>query len=56
MISEFTLSNLKVRKGGLPPLLLVSSVFRKEEGGKQPFLTFEVGRVEWSPATALVGE
>jgi len=22
MISEFTLSNLKVRKGGLPPLLL----------------------------------
>ena len=38
MISEFTLSNLKVRKGGLPPLLLV--------GGKPPFLTFEVGRVE----------
>jgi len=34
MISEFTLSNLKARKGGLPPLLLVSSVFRKEERGQ----------------------
>ena len=43
MISEFTLSNLKVRKGGLPPLLLVSSVFTKKSGGKPPFLTLRLG-------------
>ena len=46
MISEFKLSNLKVRKGGLPPLLLVSSVFTKEERGQTTLPYLEVGRVE----------
>ncbi len=45
MISEFKLSNLKVRKGGLPPLLLVSSVFTKKSGGKPPFLTLRLGEL-----------
>jgi hypothetical protein len=34
MISELTFSSLEVRKGGLPPLLLVSSVSTKEEQGQ----------------------